>query len=132
MAATTQITRMVRGTGIVNDAMLSLGVGTTVNVIDKKALQGKMTAAGVSIGQTLNGKPLCVNVTDLITVMLVVGSPTNWTKKSGMIKAAVCFGVKKFAEAFDYIDPPIAQTQGQTTTRIVYPSNNQMASMPIR
>ena len=117
-------------TGIVNDAMLGVGVGTTVNVIDKKLLQGKMTAAGISIGQTLNAKPLCINVTDLVTLMLVVGSPTNWTKKSGLIRAGVTFATKKVFEAFDYIDPPSSSNAaGTSTTNIVYsrstPTQNQ-------
>ena len=118
-------------TGLVNDAMLGLGVGTSVNVLDKRLLQGKMTAAGVSIGQTINAKPLCFNVTDLVTAMIVVGSPTNWMKTKGLMRAGVTIGIKKLFEAFDYIDPPIALRQGTTTTNIVYPSSTSSGTMAI-
>lgn len=128
MAITTQVQRSVK-TGYLNDAFMGLGVGTTVNVIDKKLLQGKMTAAGLSIGQTLNGKPLCLNVTDLVTGMLVVGSPKNITKKSGLIRVAITLAAKKIGEAFDYIDPPINLPSGQTTTSIVYPRSTTSTNM---
>lgn len=104
-AVTTQVTKLFHK-GLVGDAVQSLGVSTIVNVVDKKALGGRLTTAGVNIGQTLNGKALSLNATDAITLMAVVGSPGNWMKKNGMLKAAITLGVKKFAEAFDYIDPP--------------------------
>lgn len=120
MALTTQLQRSVKS-GIISDAVQGLGVGTIVNVIDKKALQGKLTAAGVSIGQTLNGKPLCLNVTDVITYMLIAGTSF---KKGALMKGGISIAVKKFAEAFDYIDPPVTTASQITSTPIYYPATS--------
>ena len=91
--------------GIVGDAAQGLGIGTIWNVADKRLLSGRLTAMGVSIGQTLNGKPLCLNVTDALTYASVVGLKSPLAK-GNLIKGAVAVGIKKVFEAFDYIDPP--------------------------
>lgn len=106
MAQSLKSVQKIFHTGLIADAVQSLGTSTIVNVVDKKALQGKLTSAGVAIGQTINGKALTLNATDAIVLMATVGAPGNWLKKNGLMKAGITLAVKKVAEAFDYIDPP--------------------------
>lgn len=112
--------------GYIGNAVQGLGIGTVWNVADKKFFNGKMTAMGVSIGQTLNAKPLCLNVTDALTYASVVGLSLKFDTKH-LIAGAIAVGVKKVFEAFDYIDPPVNTPSGQTTTAINYPSMTSSA-----
>ena len=128
MALTTQVTKIFQK-GLIADAVQSLGVSTIVNVVDKK-LGGKAAAAGVNIPFAttfFNNKPLSLNVTDIIVLMAVVGSPSNWLKKKNLVSAGVAFGVKKFAEAFDYIDPDIEGIPANKTNITVARENRQAA-----
>lgn len=111
-------------TGIVGDAAQGLGIGTIWNVADKKFLGGKLTAMGVSLGQTVNGKPLCLNVTDALTYASVVGLKSPLAK-GNLVKGAIAVGIKKVFEAFDYIDPPVNQTVIQTA------ANAPLATAPM-
>jgi len=74
-------------------------------VADKKLLQGKLTAAGINLGQTLNGKPLTLNLTDALTWFVIGGMKLKLSSRE-LITIVSTIGVKKVFEAFDYIDPP--------------------------
>lgn len=90
-------------TGMVGDALKSLGIKTGINYVDKRFLGGKLTSTGLSIGKSLNGKPLSLNATDLIFALGTTGVTTSSSK---LVPLAVNFAVVKSAEAFDVIDPP--------------------------
>lgn len=98
--------------GPVHYGVLGIGVGTLINVADKKFLAGRLTAAGLSLGRTLNGKPLTLNVTDAATLMSTTGLDL---KPRGLMTGGIVLGVKKVFEAFDYIDPPTPMLSGNTT-----------------
>jgi hypothetical protein len=86
-------------------AVQGLGVGTLANVADKKLLQGKLTAYGIPLGaQTINGKPLTLNGTDALTYVAING--IKIPSKGNIITTLITLGVKKYFEAYDYIDPP--------------------------
>lgn len=89
--------------GFVGDRAVALGVKTIYNWADKRFLNGRLTSMGVSLGQTLNGQPLSINVTDGLLALTLTGIQTS-TK--GLIDMGANFGVTKAAEAFDIIDPP--------------------------
>lgn len=82
-----------------------LGTGTLVNIADKKFLGGRLTAIGVPLGKTLNGKPLNINATDVLTYFITTGGLK--VSKKDLISGIVTVGVKKVGEAFDWIDPPL-------------------------
>lgn len=89
--------------GIIGNVVDGLGVGTLINVADKKFLGGKLTTTGFPLGgRTINGKPLTLNITDAATAFVVTKGKFS-TKYIVPIIAAV--GVKKYFEAYDYIDP---------------------------
>jgi hypothetical protein len=83
-----------------------LGGGAAVNVLDKVALQGKLTSIGVTIPFNIptTTTPLRLNLTDLGYVMLVNG--LKIPKGKNLIWMALGLGLKKFAEAKNWIDPP--------------------------
>lgn len=89
--------------GMVADVVKGVGIGTLINVIDKKALGKRLTTAKVSIGQTLNGKPLDLNGTDVLTALATTGISFTGSK---LMTMGITLGSKKVFEAFDYIDPP--------------------------
>lgn len=91
--------------GLVGNAVKGIGVGTLANVADKKLLQGKLTAAGISLGQNINGKPVTLNLTDALTWFVISGMKLKLSTKE-LITIVSTIGIKKVFEAYDYIDPP--------------------------
>lgn len=111
-------------TGIIGDAAQGTGIGLAYNVIDKKFLNGKMTALGVNITKVKVAgvdTQICLNVTDALTYASVVGLKFGF-KKGDLLKGLAAVGAKKFFETWGYMDPPVATPSGQTTTAINYPS----------
>lgn len=99
---------LVNMRGPVGDILRStrdgLGAGTIANIFDKKVLKGKLTSSGIGLGQSINGKPVTLNGTDVVTLLITNGLkvPT----KGSIISTGITLAIKKWAEAFDYIDPP--------------------------
>lgn len=94
-------------TGFIGDSAQGIGIGTGWNVLDKKFGGGRLTAAGVKIPflPMVNGKEVCLNLTDALTYGSVVGlkNPLN---KNNLIRGLISVGAKKFFELNDWIDPP--------------------------
>ena len=114
------------------NAVQSLGTATIINVADKKALGGKLTNLAFPLmGQTLGGKPLSLNATDAIFWLANVG-PT--IKKGALVKGLTGLAIKKFAEAFDYIDPPFPlNTNDPNATNVTLARQQRaMAAAPMR
>jgi hypothetical protein len=110
--------------GIIGDAAQGIGIGLGYNVIDKKFLNGKMTALGVNITSvTVAGaqKQICLNVTDALTYASVVGLKFNF-KKGDLIKGLAAIGAKKFMETWGYMDPPGDVSNVPSTQTINYPA----------
>jgi hypothetical protein len=82
-----------------------LGVGTLANVADKKFLGGTLTRYGISLGKNVNGKPLTLNATDLLTYYATTGG-FKFSKKD-LVSGAMVIGAKKIGELYDWIDPPM-------------------------
>lgn len=90
--------------GPASNVVKGLGVGTIANVIDKKFTGGMLTRYGIGFGQSINGKPLTVNVTDIVTYYATTGG-LKFSKKD-LITGGIAIAAKKIGEAYDYIDPP--------------------------
>ena len=118
-------------TGVMGRAFRGAGVGVAVNWVDKKMLGGKATATGFTLTQlpTINGKAICFNGTDAAAALAVVGFKPSigWA-----VAALGAVALKKAAELYDILDPPITLRQGTTTTNIVYPSSTSSGTMAIR
>ncbi len=118
-------------TGVMGRAFRGAGVGVAVNWVDKKMLAGKATATGFTLTQLpmINGKAICFNGTDAATALAVVGFKPSigWA-----VAALGAVALKKAAELYDILDPPVNTPMGQTTTTIAYPTSNGMGTMAIR
>lgn len=90
--------------GVGADFVRGAGVGVFVNIFDKKVAKGAITKAGISLGKSLNGQPVTLNGTDIITALATTG--LNFGGKNLMTMIAV-IGSKKILESYNYIDPPM-------------------------
>jgi hypothetical protein len=107
--------------GVIGDAISTgvkgLGGGALFNIADKKLAKGWFTQHGVKLGaQTINGKQLTLNLTDAGALLITNGLKVPKTKD--IIWMLAILGIKKYAEAYEYIDPwepeapaPAAQNQ---------------------
>lgn len=128
MASLTSLVKMDPTRGLLGDAVQGIGVGTLANVADKKLLQGKLTAAGVGLGQTINGKPLTINLTDALTWFIISKGKIRISSRELMTILGT-IGVKKVFEAFDYIDPPtpLASADPRATNVTMARQNREQA-----
>lgn len=116
-------------TGIIGDAAQGTGIGLAYNVIDKKFINGRLTAAGVTLTNvTVNGtaKPLCLNATDALTYASVVGLKSPFAK-GALVSGLIAIGAKKFFELWGYMDPPTGASSFNPTVNP--PFNYQTASV---
>ena len=100
---------------ILKGIVYGAGGGTAANIFDKKLTQGKISAAGIQLGKTLNGKPLTLNGTDVVALAITNG--IKMPTRGSAIAMAVTLGIKKYFEAYDYIDPyePMDQNDKNAT-----------------
>ncbi len=98
--------------GPIGDVVLGLGTGTLANVADKKLLKGKLTSMGIALGFSIAGKPVTLNLTDVLTYLAINKFSLKFTSKK-IFATMVSLGAKKFFELNDYIDPPKPGEQPQ-------------------
>ena len=114
--------------GLLGNAVRGIGVGTLANVADKKFLGGRLTAAGISLGQNINGKPVTLNATDALTWFAVSGFKLKVNTKE-LITIFSTLGAKKYFELMDYIDPPTPMaSENPNATNVTMARQKQMVA----
>lgn len=99
--------------GIVNDITEGLGVGGIINFADDRT-GGHLKSKGISLGRTINGQPLSLNLTDLVMALATTGIHL---KGSSLMTFATVLISKKAGEAFGIImDDPLPNDGRQKMT----------------